>query len=69
MPSWEFRVLFSGVIKPRPDPLRQTNIAIQLVHTEVEQKYVENYLAQFEFMVVWSEVTSFLQELWSELEE
>ena len=66
--SWDFRVLFRGLIKPRPTPVRQTNVAIQLSPDEVQKSYLQNYLAQAEFEVYWGDVPTFLQEIWEGLE-
>lgn len=68
LPSWDFRVLFRGLIKPRPNPLRQTNVAIQLEPDEVQKGYLQNYLAQARFEVYWGDVHAFLRELWEGLE-
>jgi hypothetical protein len=62
--NWDFRVLFRGVIKPRPQSLRMTNVAIQLEETPLEKEYVKKYLRQVEFEVEWSDTASFIQELY-----
>ncbi len=66
--GWDFRVLFRGLIKPRPNPLRQTNVAIQLSPDKVQKSYLQNYLTQAEFEVYWGEVPTFLQEMWEGLD-
>jgi hypothetical protein len=62
--NWDFRVLFRGIIKPRPQSLRMTNVAIQLEETSLEKEYVKKYLSQVEFEVEWSDTHTFIQELY-----
>ncbi len=59
--SWDFRVLFWGLIKPRP--LQQTSVSIQLVPSEVEKNYLQKYLGEFEFKVYWGNIHQYTQEL------
>ena len=58
---WDFRVLFWGLIKPRP--LQQTSVSIQLVPSEIEQHYLQKYLSEYEFKVYWGDVHQYTQEL------
>ncbi len=58
---WDFRVLFWGLIKPRP--LQQTSVALQLVPSEVERNYLQKYLDEFEFKVYWGDIHQYTQEL------
>ncbi len=59
--NWDFRVLFWGLIKPRP--LQQTSVSIQLVLSEVERNYLQKYLGEFEFKVFWGDIHQYMQEL------
>ncbi|MFC1974815.1 SIR2 family protein, partial [Chloroflexota bacterium] len=67
--NWDFRVLFRGIIKPRPQSLRMTNVAIQLEETPLEKEYVKKYLGQVEFEVEWSDAHSFIQEIYEGWEQ
>lgn len=64
---WDFRVLFWGLIKPRP--LQQTSVSIQLEPSDVERNYLQKYLNEFEFQVYWGDIHQYTQELRAALEE
>lgn len=51
--DWDFRIVFRGVIKPRPAGLQLKNVAIQLRDTIFEKEFVKKYLRQANFEVVW----------------
>lgn len=59
--NWDFRVLFWGLIKPRPLP--QTSVSVQLSPAEAEKSYLQKYLNEFEFRVYWGAIQDFVQEL------
>ncbi len=59
--SWDFRVVFWGLIKPRP--LQQTSVSIQLVPGDVERDYLQKYLNEFEFKVYWGTISDYMQQL------
>jgi hypothetical protein len=59
--DWDFKVIFWGLIRPRP--LQQTSVSIQLVPDEVERTFLQNYLDEFEFKVYWGDVHQYTQEL------
>ena len=59
--NWDFRVLFWGLIKPRP--LQQTSVSIQLVPSEIERNYLQKYLDEFEFKVYWGDIQDYIEEL------
>lgn len=61
--DWDFRVLFRGVIKPRPQSIRMTNVAIQLEDTPLEKEFVKKYLRQVNFEVEWNDPLTFIHEL------
>jgi hypothetical protein len=63
--SWDFRVLFSGVIKARPASLWKTSVAIQLAESPQEKEYLAKYLRQVKFEVEWTDPGSFIQELYT----
>jgi hypothetical protein len=58
---WDFRVLFWGLIKPRP--LQQTSVSVQLVPDEIERNYLQKYLDEFEFKIYWGDIYQYAQEL------
>jgi hypothetical protein len=65
--SWDFKVLFWGLIKPRP--LQHTSVSIQLVPSEEEKSYLQEYLRrEAKFEVYWGEIQQFVQELRQALE-
>lgn len=65
--DWDFRVLFRGVIKPRPAGLQLQNLAIQLKETPLEKEFVKKYLLQANFEVVWCDSPhQFIQNLYQE---
>ncbi len=51
LPAWDFRVLFRGLIKPRPKML--ASVAIQLEENRQEKEYLQKYLRQVNFEVEW----------------
>ena len=57
----DFRVIFWGLIKPRP--LQQTSVSVQLTPGEAEQSYLEKYLEEFEFKVFWGDIYQYTQAL------
>lgn len=59
--NWDFKVIFWGLIKPRP--LQQTSVSIQLAPDEVERTFLQNYLDEFEFKIYWGDVHQYTQEL------
>lgn len=59
--SWDFRVLFWGLIKPRP--IQQTSVSVQLEPSEIEKHYLQKYLGEFEFKVFWGDIHQYAQEL------
>ena len=59
--SWDFRVLFWGLIKPRP--LHQTSVSVQLEPDELERNYLQKYLSEFEFQIYWGDAYQYAQEL------
>ena len=59
--NWDFRVLFWGLIKPRP--LHQTSVSVQLEPGELERNYLQKYLSEFEFQIYWGDVYQYAQEL------
>ncbi|GAB4453366.1 MAG: hypothetical protein Kow0031_35640 [Anaerolineae bacterium] len=59
--EWDFKVLFWGLIKPRP--LQQTSVSIQVAPTEIERTYLQKYLDEFEFKVYFGTVADYLFDL------
>jgi hypothetical protein len=64
--NWDFRVLFWGLIKPRP--LQQTSVSIQIEPDEFEKEYLQKYLSEYEFKVYWGTMSQYLQEIRQEWE-
>lgn len=63
--SWDFRVLFRGMIKTSIDQRRPKSVSIQLQADDQEKNYLQNYLNQeAEFEVYWGDALTFMQELW-----
>ena len=65
--NWDFRVLFWGLIKPRP--LQQTSVSVQLEPNEIARNYLQKYLSEFEFRIYWGDVYQYAQELRQALAE
>jgi hypothetical protein len=65
--QWDFKVVFWGLIKPRP--LQQTSVSVQLEPSEIEKKYYQKYLEAFGFKVFWGEIDEYIQELSEALED
>lgn len=59
--GWDFRVLFWGLIKPRP--IQQTSVSVQLELNEIEKNYLQKYLGEFEFKVFWGDIHQYAEEL------
>ena len=64
--QWDFKVIFWGLIKPRP--LQQTSVSIQLIPSEIEKSYLQKYLDEFEFKVYWGDIQQYTTELNAALE-
>lgn len=65
--SLEFKVLFWGLIKPRP--LQHTSVSIQLIPGDDERRFLQEYLRrEAKFEVYWGEIQAYVQELWQALE-
>jgi hypothetical protein len=63
--SWDFRVLFRGLIKTSLQQLRTKSVCIQLPDDEGEKTYLQHYLDQeAELEVHWATAQEMLQELW-----
>ncbi len=60
--NWDFRVLFWGLVKPRP--LQHASVAIQLLPGEEEKRYLQEYLRrEAKFEVYWGDIGEYLQGL------
>lgn len=60
--AWDFRVIFRGLIVPRPRSL--TSIAIQMEADPLNREYIQRYLRQARFDVEWKSAQEFIQELY-----
>ena len=63
----DFRVLFWGLIEPRPR--QPMSVSIQLIPDEVERNYLQKYLGISEFRVYWGAIETYLQELEQALDD
>ena len=64
--SWEFRALFWGLIKFRP-PYKQENVSVQVAPDDQEMLYLDKYLSEARFRVVWGEVRQYVLELYQSI--
>jgi SIR2-like domain len=61
--SWEFRTLFWGLIRFRP-PIKQENVSVQVAPDDMEKLYLDKYLSEARFRVVWGDVYQYIRELY-----
>jgi hypothetical protein len=61
--AWEFRALFRGIIKPRPQATPVKNVAIQLEGSLFERGYVKKYMQQARFEVEWTDAYTFIKQV------
>lgn len=72
--SWDFRVLFRGVVKPGLTSLRSFGLVIQLEPGKIglasnpveANNYLKEYFEDADFKVVWGESETYLGDLWKE---
>ncbi|MBE7550333.1 MAG: SIR2 family protein [Anaerolineales bacterium] len=65
--SLEFKVVFWGLIRPRP--LQHTSVSIQLLPSDHERKFLQEYLRrEAKFEVYWGDIQEYVQELRQALE-
>lgn len=72
--DWEFRVLFRGLIHAQHIQRRFFSLAIQLdpshqeaiADVEAARRYLREYFKPARFEVAWSDVDSFVHQLWKE---
>ncbi len=64
--SWDFRVLFWGLIEPRPR--QPMSVSIQLAPDDVEKNYLQKYLSAVDFEVYWGDIDACIKELHQNLE-
>ena len=60
--GWDFRSLFWGLIVQRTRSLTSV-VSIQLEPSEVERKYLEKYLAGYDFKVAWAGFQEYVIDL------
>ena len=63
--QWDLRALFWSLIVPRSQPTQ--GVAIQLEPGETEKGYLERYLQEYKFEVVWDTAQGYLIELYQHL--
>ena len=63
--EWDFRTLFRGVIRPRPQGILKDNVYIQVDRSDAQMAdYLEKYMRQSFFAVEWCEPATFIRELY-----
>ncbi|MCP4699226.1 MAG: SIR2 family protein [Gammaproteobacteria bacterium] len=66
--NWDFRSLFWGLLQSRE--YRQQGVSIlQLVPSEEEKNYLQEYMGNSEFKVFWGELHEYTQQLYEKLME
>ncbi len=65
--SWDFRVLFWGLIKS-DFKRRYKSVSVQLEPDEVDEKYLQSYLREADFDVYRGNIHQYIRELWQGLE-
>jgi hypothetical protein len=67
--SWEFRILYWGLIQPKtvdPNMREQVGISIQVRHTPLEERFFEQYLdTMAHCKVFWGSIEEYTQQLLS----
>jgi hypothetical protein len=61
--EWDFRSLFWGLVVQRTRSLTSV-VSIQLEPSEIEKKYLEKYLAAYDFKVVWAGFRDYVASLY-----
>lgn len=63
--EWDFRTIFRGVIRPRPQGILKDNVYIQVDRSDQHlTTYLEKYMRQSFFEVEWCEPADFLHTLY-----
>jgi len=63
--EWDFRTVFRGVIRPRPQSILKDNVYIQVDRSDGHMAdYLEKYMRQSFFEVQWCEPANFIRELY-----
>ena len=62
--SWPFRALYAGMIKPNGKQKDRGVVALQVMPSEVERRYLNDYLRrEAKFDVFWGDLAEYTQEL------
>jgi len=69
--SWEFRVIFRGLINEKEAKRRPTSVSIQLLlddlpNPDSAKEFIRQYFKGHEFELYWGDMDSFIQRLWEE---
>jgi len=69
--SWEFRVIFRGLIKEKANDRRPKSVSIQvglddMPDPAMAEEFVRNYFKGHRFEVYSGDMTAFVQQLWQE---
>lgn len=63
--SWDFRVIFRGLIRNSNDTRRPKSVTIQVPRDEVQEKYLKNYLdVEGKFDVFSGDSLKYVKEIW-----
>lgn len=63
--EWDFRTVFSGIIKPRPNSILKDNVYIQVAESDQHQAaYLEKYMRDAFFEVAWQDPADFIMQLY-----
>jgi hypothetical protein len=54
------------LIRFRP-PIKQENVSVQVAPDDTEKLYLDKYLSEARFRVVWREVLQYVQELYQSM--
>lgn len=64
--NWDFRSLFWGLIEPRTRRLTSV-LSMQLVPSDLEERYYQKYFAHYDFNVFWGSVQDYTQKLYQQM--
>lgn len=68
--EWDFRTVFRGIIKPRPDSILKDNVYIQVEKEDEHQAaYLEKYMRDAYFTIEWQEPADFIHRLYQGWQE
>lgn len=74
--SWDFRVIFRGMINAKAVSRRPKSLSIQLLQSKGEEMegikevrlYLQQYFKEYKFDVYWGDTQRFIKDLWEQWE-